>query len=226
MKLYDILKTSKNIKNKDIFKREYRVKRNSDSSGAYAAVYLKKNDPHQVIKTSIKPVDMTYYGKKRPANHADLGYDGYYHYIKLLIESRIYEKNPFFPRIYNVHEKIDERGLSFFNFEMEKLIEFNKEPAPLIWNYFTQIADMEQSGLDEKYFMEDRIYWENAARLLRLIRGNSLLIKNQMLKNAISFIIENKNNFNLDIGQANIMWRRGKYGLQLVITDPYGSTID
>lgn len=171
--------------------------------GFYAKGRPSIHDPFMYTKISAQPVNLE-----------DDGYFNYVQAIKPYIQS-----NPYLPRVYVIKIDKDSEGKAVPKYQMEKL--FN-------------LRELDKNDLDtrdeilrpisEKIFFEPP---ENPKGLFYRI-GRALNfgeydeIKDKKLIQALELIREvNKNdNFEFDLHRNNFLYRRGPYGIQLVIADP------
>jgi hypothetical protein len=210
MNLYDILNTNKTI-NREFNDNRYQRVNNNYDQGVFSSVYGKKNDPHSVIKTNkILSDDNDRFDVKTN--------DGYYHYIKLLDETKIYEQNPYFLRVRNIHVIKDKEGKAIYNFDVEKLFPLYKFSKEIIHRYFNKIFNL-NDDYDEYFNSIDDIYELVYYALMR----DRHLIKDNLLKEALNFLRLNAGNYPPDFHTENIMYRGGKNGMQMVFSDPYGA---
>lgn len=194
-------------------------------SGFFSRVY-KDKDPHLVTKST-----------KTDAYNLET-YDVYWYYIRKIVESKINEHNPYFPRVYGVTSyklksptnKIDAKSemrnakieklesLHSFNRDKELLIPIllrirNKKYLMKYLNTDENFSDI--NGLDIMTFITGFVRDDIA------LRNDDEHIDDKLYLQAIKFIRNiSKKAYNVDIHMDNLMIRRTPYGLQLVITDP------
>lgn len=181
--------------------------------GAYASVMNNKSDPHMVKKHHYSPQDLS----------AD-EYDGYINFAKMLINSKQMD-NPSFPKIYRVKEIDDRYGKTIFRYDMEKLISYQDLEIDELMAVLNRVLDVEA---DRPLDRQRSIQIVLSATIENAIRnGDTSSIKDESLKSAIALVnrmtkaLKNKNiKYMLDVNPGNLMYRRTKYGLQPVITDP------
>jgi hypothetical protein len=171
--------------------------------------------PHSLIKTNIGPINHEIIDSDRKGVFKD-SYDGYHHYIDILKKTRIYENNPYFPRIRSVKTKNYANNRSTHNIEVEKLIDASEIEINTLLNYISNIIDMKTEDMD------DLFQTQVLEAAIRIITRSPSKIIDPLLRDAIRFINDNKENFLLDLYTSNVMFRRWKYGIQMVFNDPYG----
>ena len=198
------------FKSKNVFKhnRDNRPSDN-DKEGHYGRVY-DKPDQHTLTKIPHKA------SKK----------DGYLNYIRHIVNNKLAQQNPFFPRVYEVKEWKDKTGHVKYKIELERLFPVEKEDVEVI------------KGICENLFSEHKI--DKALRQVTSWGQNderktwsivlSILIeecihgivssKNDLLNSACNEIQSRLLNKNLlDLHYGNIMIRKSPYP-QVVIVDP------
>jgi hypothetical protein len=184
-------------------------------TGTYSSVSAKKNDPFLVRKTSD-----TFQGPQYDAKEQD----GYWTYIEGIVKNPELKDNPFFPRVYNIKTIKDPRGKAIYRADIEKLEPLTSLDKSLVIRYFASILNKEKT---KEYLEKHRVRSQDGiiAECVYLIdksasEGNYDFINNAQLAEALQYIHSLSNKFGVDIHSENIMFRRGSYGLQLVITDP------
>ena len=225
MKLVEISITNALTKKEFTDKRRRRTRTNINS-GLFSATYDKKNDPWSVVKTNRELSDENNNDDVNMSNNMKLDFsktqnikkqDGYHYYVDLLIKTKVYEENPFFLRVRNIHTVTDKNNLKIYNFDVEKLsniYQFNKD---IIKNYFESLFTVDSSYdnvFNDFNNIEELLYY-----YLMVDRSQ---IKDEYLKNALNFLRLNSKKYGLDLHGDNILYRRGKYGMQMVFSDPYG----
>lgn len=227
MKLNEISVTNSSINREFKNSRLRRVSRNYNQ-GSFSSVYDKKNDPHSIIKTNKSFSDENNDTGLR--NNTDFKspinikkYDGYHHYVDILMETKIYEENPYFLRVRNIHTVTDKNNKNIYNFDVEKLFPLYKFGVQLIKNYFYRIFELDDSY--DQYFNNIKDV-ENIDAIQSLIyyilMRDRHKIKDNLLKEALNFLRVNSGQFSLDLHGENILYRNGKQGMQMVFSDPYG----
>ena len=206
MKLLEIFDTdTKERTTKDLGKydksyyRDYERQNPTEiGHGKFSYVKDKKSDPHFVQKVMKKASD-------------DLSGDAYYVYIKTIVDQKIAQHNPFAPRVYKINQFKGTDGKQKYSIDMEKLIPLDDISQPELQEYARRLFDIddEVNMYDFSSFVEDAMHG-------RIELKDKNLLK---LFNLINSIKE-KYGFYDDLHAANMMFRRGPYGIQLVITDP------
>lgn len=185
-------------------------------SGKYSTV-KNDNDPHMIKKSS-----------KRARTDLE-SIDPYWTFIKKLVDSGIASRNPYFPRIYNITslKGADEKEIR--RAKMEKLLSYadlHDADVPLL-KIISERINANLNDLDDLDVEIDpvgayiSIISDKIDNLLRNYGINEL--NDDSLIEAIYFIrnmIKENHFMVIDMHTENIMFRRGSYGLQLVITDP------
>lgn len=172
------------------------------------------SDPHLVKKTTKQP-------------NTDLeDYDPYWLYVDALLESKIADNNPFFPRIYTSSKLTGRDYRSARQVRMEKLesltnfTDKNVQSFEMIQNIFLDISNYKFDsyvGLTKYEMISDLCeFIYNCIKDPSSYNGD-----NSKFKEAIKFI-HNLTSISIipDIHEDNLMLRRIPYGFQLVIVDP------
>ncbi len=182
-------------------------------AGSFAKTREHPSDPHMVTKQHHGPHEASR--------------DGFVHWAAYLIHNKLFD-NPHFPRLYNVKRFKDANGKEMYKYDVEKLesIEdgrIGKEALLSIIDQNLDLPDDERPSYD--HYSADELSRLLAAHIDSAIHGYEReIIKSDSLRDAISKIEEyRKQNPKtiVDLHDGNIMVRRGKYGLTLVITDPF-----
>lgn len=181
--------------------------------GFFSSVFPHK-DEHMVTKVSNSPT------------HANI--DGYWKYVNELIKSNIWSSNPFFPRIYSIKKIQNSDDEFIYSGVMEKLIAYKDIDVDILCQYIKTIVN--DAFVDGEI---NRIERSQTAKYLmnrvgdvlcsNIINPNSDEIKNDQLIEALEWFKKSRLTSDLDIHADNMMFRRGKTGIQLVITDPLAS---
>lgn len=192
--------------------------------GTASVISNDKNDPHMVNKKSH---DVNFNERGLPG--FTMGrYDGFRDYAKFIVDNNLAEKNPWFPRIYEMKNfSHNDSGQNVQKYKMEKLIELD------------DLSDDEISFLIEKMFnfetREDHPS-DNLNFLTVLIseiinhgvsyseKVNNIKIIDETFLSAIKYLeefeVQYDANFEDIFTNGNIMFRRTPHGPQLVIVDP------
>lgn len=200
----------------------YAEKQDDPSVGRYSQVKPDENDPHMVNKKSFDPIQDL---EKR---------DGYFYYINKISESGIADGNPYFPRIYDVNIFKDSTGKATFDAKIEKLERgdsLSEEELLLVASHCFKDFD---SAMQRKSAYGGTLERKIPTKKLLILKTISMLlydslrhqgyVKDPLLAEAMKFIddLYRKNkHIDEDLHEDNFMFRRGRYGLQLVITDPF-----
>jgi hypothetical protein len=193
------------------------------TAGLYSQVKPTKNNPFTVTKTTFDPV------KDLEKN------DGYFYYINEIKNSKQAPENPYFPRVYEVRVYKDSQGRAKFKAQIETLIrgdEVSEEELKALGERIFEDFDkaLERNASNKAIFRKHEThttkqkYLHTISMLLNDSMYHQGYIKDPHLKAAAKFIddLQRKNkHIDLDIHDQNFLFRRGKYGIQLVITDPF-----
>lgn len=190
-------------------------KRGELGSGKFSRVKDKKSDPFMVQKIPNKAEDA-------------LSNDAYYCYIAVIVKRKIAQENPFAPRVYKINHFLGNDGSKKYTIDMEKLISAKDIGKDDIKAYAsTLFADSD--GANGSYPIGDAD--DLADKVNDIVHGN--LSTNDQLNSLIDIIKDIKSTatkhnktFYWDLHSGNMMFRRGKNGLQLVITDPLAQSTD
>lgn len=229
MRLDELIKT--NFKQKSVKDYEengedplvrYNQNQDDPTVGRYSQVKPDENDPHMVKKKSYDPIQ-------------DLEQkDGYFFYINKISETGVADGNPFFPRVYDVDVYKDSTGKATFDAKIEKLIrgeELSEEEIMSVgnrcFNDFEEAIERKNAfgGFSERKITNKKLLLLKTISML-LYDGmhDTKYIKEPLLIEALKFInnlYKQNKHIDEDFSESNFMFRRGKYGLQLVITDPF-----
>lgn len=196
MKLKDLFESFQTDENEDFLK--YRG--DEIGRGAFATVYSTEKG-HQ---TAVRSIDY----------HTDYAYS---YWVKNLIERKLRQKNPHFPKFFNIN--IDPKTDIIIDAEMERL---------------TPGHDLTSDQLDLLFF---DVYGDKVPPDKRLLKdindqcktGNSR-IQNKLLIEACKITTDlyklRRDELIWDLHGDNIMARIYKYGIQLVITDPFAPVLE
>ena len=195
-----------------------------ESSGLWASTYATPDEPgtaHKIIRSAV-----------------NLKSDAYFKYVSALAKNDRITSNPYFPKIYNVTVKQDEKGLSRYAVEMEALLDFST----------LSVEEMQMLG-DRMFFNFEPMLKHYRARMTELGVKDAKLTDHKTLQFALLKALENLFTYNTkaityikdpklkaamlilsslvkkdrvapDIHDGNLMIRRGPGGPQIVITDP------
>lgn len=183
----------------------------SKDSGTFSKVNPSPNDPFTVNKIS-KDHRETYGGKYNAEHH-----DGYWSYITAIVNNDELKSNPFLPRVYSIKSYYDKEGNKKFIANIEKLLNYKEVDTKQLKQYIPHIIDI---GNDNNYFDQYPLLALCDTIEAAAYHGNYAHIKNEKLIEALKFINSISNRYHIDLHSDNIMFRRTKYGIELVITDP------
>lgn len=183
-------------------------------SGVYSKVRNDPNDPHMV--------------QKRHRDPKAASTDGFVKWADYLINNKLVDTNPHFPRIYNARKIEDSEGKNIYKYQIEKLVsaeDVSPKILEAIWRQnFTQYSMPEDI---EELDAED-IADTMSGIISMAVEGNSEYmddIISDSLKEAVkhlrAYYAETNYNALPDLHSGNIMLRRTPHGIQLVITDPF-----
>lgn len=167
----------------------------------------------------VKPGTDEFTIKKRSHTFSNLTNDAYFTYVKTIVDNKLFESNPYFPRIYAINTIKDKNtGEERYSINMEKLITLDS------------ISDESLDIIYQRIFgvpIEKSVFTHStrlSIDLLDTVENNNLsIIKDQYCKEALQLIKsikENNARFIYDIHDNNIMIRKTNFGDQLVFTDP------
>lgn len=231
MKLHEILDTSIKYRGVPDYQengenannRYWNNKEKDPNAGYFSKVEPKKNDPFMVRKTNFDPVK-------------DLEQrDGYFHYINELKKSKLAEQNPYFPRVYDVKVYKDSQGKARYKADIEKLIhasELSSEElmhvGKKMFNDFDRGLTRMSGDTDNSIVQALSVGKEKILHTINMLLDDSFYslsyIKDPTLEEAVAFLKKlHKQNpkIEFDLKSDNFMFRRGRNGPQLVITDPF-----
>lgn len=181
-------------------------KKNLDS-GSMASVKQDVNDPHMVIKHNLSPFTARD--------------DSYPDFINYLIENKI--ENIHFPKVYDIHKIYDRYGRYIYKYRLEKLI-------PLKDASLEEFQNFRYNTFDDDHVFENRVSYmaiDLGIMMRELCNPYSpssklAILKSESLKEACIIVRNMTKELKTysDIYEKNLMWRRGPYGLTLVIIDP------
>lgn len=220
MLLNELIQTT--IKNRDVEDHDYSALKNqqqdnSDKAGrekgfgAYGRVVPNKADPHMVKKNNYAPV-----------SNAEMN-DGYFAYIKAVVDSKAADSNPAFPRVYDIKTFTDRYGDQRYRINLEKLLHFDELSGKEVYALGERLFnnwDVEYSRAVDNDTLDTST--EEVQHLFTEMLSDPSNIKDENVKNALQFIhnLAKKKKLQIDIQGDNFMFRRTKYGLQLVLVDP------
>lgn len=151
--------------------------------------------------------------------------DQYWTYVDRLITTKIWEENPFFPRIYSI-KRYELENRQLYKGIMEKLIPASSIEKDILDDYLKSLMNSQDlnSAIDAyEYFNRNKNVVNAFGMIVEdIINGRKSIdiITNDALAEAIDWLRANRDMGSLDIHGDNIMFRRGKTGIQLVFADP------
>lgn len=185
-----------------------------DKNAGWSGHVIPGNDPHVM--------------KKRNFVAQRENDDGYFTYIKDVVDNKIASSNPYAPRVYKVDSIEDASGKSKYDIEIETLQKTDNVPDELISAVASRLFN--QTQLD--------IAVNTLAGVMRHISGGpgpgmvlaraiELTIKQKIVSNDSKLnrlcdrihALMKRNDFELDVHASNIMFRLGATP-QVVIVDP------
>lgn len=179
----------------------------NEKSGFAGRVYS-SGDPHSLNKINYDPVK-------------DID-DGYMVYIKHLVDTGLYNENPYAPRVYKMDVIEDARGKSKYKIQIEKLAKMDSVDQRIVINILTRLFDLEQV----EYVAERIPFAVNdpvrlLAKCIECVADQEFESKDPLLNKLCDTIhdLDKKHKLEIDIHGSNIMLRLGKTP-QVVIVDP------
>lgn len=163
---------------------------------------------------------------KKSHMFTNLENDGYFTYIKYIVDNKLSEKNPYFPRVYEIKTFTDNNQNKRYSIKLETLIDLNDLDEDELYNLINNLFKDADAHIAE---MKSATNVKQQKTILffvleDLIKSSDLNLysKDELLYDAIKIIrtIKASSGFEWDLHAGNMMARRGKTGLQLVITDP------
>lgn len=194
--------------------------------GTASVVFNDKNDPHMVNKKSHEV------NFNKGSEGFSMGrYDGFRDYAKFIIDNKLADKNPWFPRIYEMKNfSHTDSGQNVQKYKIEKLIGLQNLTQQEIDFLYKKLFSIETDD-DHDYSnkMEDLEILVNYISI-GFTRGESYLeyarditIEDNTLSQAIDYVMKFKNQYKISLDDwtlDNLMFRRTSYGPQIVIVDP------
>lgn len=179
--------------------------RDEPNRGVYSKGRSNFQDPFMFTKISTRPVK--------------LENDAYYNYVQAI--KPYISSNPYLPRVYVIKTDIDSEGRAIPKYQMEKL--FN----------LTDFDDEEElKPIGEKIFTNPPSNIIDTLKSIRRALENGIYagIKDKKLIQALQIIKQVHDSsdykFYYDLHDGNFLFRKGPYGIQLVISDPLGDLGD
>jgi hypothetical protein len=216
--LEDIIPTRQNVTlNRNLDGDKVPDPRNKIGSGHFS-VARPDRDPHMIKKY----------------NHNFEDHDPFNDYVEYIVEHKL-TGNPYFPRVYNIKTVSDPNGQQSHKYTIEKLISAKElepeEVSTLIERTFT---DMVAKDIIETSSEPDNIRFYHNSETYSLHStwvqnihsaieyGDTSNITDENLSEAVKVIHDMIKNlkFANDLHANNVMYRRTKYGVQPVISDP------
>lgn len=152
--------------------------------------------------------------------------DSYSIFIKNIVKDRLAQKNPYFPRVYNVEIVTDPSGYQRYRVDMEKLNPIDSASDEELVYLFKKMFNID--WLPERYRNIEHLDRERKIRAFNfaLKEGfqNVGYLKDEALKNAFEYLkmmYTQEFGMVLDLHAGNYMFRRTPMGAQVVIVDPF-----
>lgn len=182
--------------------------------GRGTAAYVLKNpdDPHTVKRKTHSPLRPT---TNRHGEFEHRRFDGFNVWAKFIIDNKLAEKNPYFPRIYEIERISDKGDNQYYNYETEKLYKISS------------LNRKEITAISEKITGYDNLRWPDhiCEFLEKVINGTTYTPDESLVecKNYMKQFVDETEMQIDDMGGNNILVRRTSLGVHLVINDPiYG----
>lgn len=187
--------------------------------GLGAVVY--DNDEHTVNRV----------GKWRADDSQQHPETMYRSFIDAIIKNPKYDGNPYFPRVYDITDYIDKMGMRKSRYKLERLnhLDDTHIVIAILNKIFGENLDKVLDFYDINYKDIEHVKLQKLVDVLAkeviktIIRGNRMgyIVDHKFLE--ACFILGHSGipKTRLDIRYANLMYRTGPTGPQLVITDPY-----
>lgn len=202
---------SKNVFNYEQDKKRRNERTGSDKEGHFGRVY-DKPDQHTLTKVP----------------HQASTKDGYLIYIRYIVNNKLAQNNPFFPRVYDLKEWKDKNGYTKYKVELERLFPIENEEVEVIKGLCESLFSNHK--IEKTFhkvngwgFSDERKEWSTILAILIeacILGDGSVASTNNLLNSACEQIRGNllKGNI-LDLHYGNIMVRKSPYP-QVVIVDP------
>lgn len=210
MRIFEIMKPTIVVKQQD---KPF----NMDKLNKAAEKHLSKDDASVFSKGKQDPKDPFMFNKTSllPSNLKD---DAYYNYIKAA--KSYMNRNPYFPRVYDITLTKDSEGRIIPKYSIEKLIDaehWSDDEGNLPYNETNK-------AMLEKLFVNPPKVGNVEDYLNKALKQNDFSnIKDELLINALALIKKVKESnpkFNYDLHGNNTRYRLGPMGPQLVLMDP------
>lgn len=182
----------------------------SGRAGFYGRVH-DNGDPHMV--------------EKIPFHAAPQGHDGYYAYIKYLVDNKVYDSNPYAPRVYKLKTIKDASNNMKYKAQLERLQPFTSLGKDIVIGLGEMLfgEDIFQNELEKWVWMSGERYAVIAfTKMLTKICNGKIESSDPKLNelcHIIKSICDSVEGFDIDIHSGNVMWRLSPHP-QLVIVDP------
>lgn len=186
--------------------------------GAFSTVKDDRTDPHMVKKHHYSPI-----------TDNDEYIDGYVKFVNYLIANEISFTN--LPRIYNVKKIIDKNKQYIYTYQLEKLIPCTAVDVDELIALYKRTV---KANLPEQLHQyDDTTKAKEIVRMMGRIFETAVMyndydrIKDESVIETLKVIarfmeVASDDDLGLDMSNSgNLMFRRGPYGIQLVITDPF-----
>ena len=176
---------------------------NTEKSGNFGKVYS-TNDPFSVTKVPHEP---TY-----------LETDGYYQYIKAVVDGKLAQSNPYYPRVQSIETVSDKENNSRYKIKLEPLQEIRDVDSKIIISIFEDLFPVDFKNIHgDGDNLEATVDTLLMGSFLRFLDEKS---PNKKYNEVVELVTKLSNRRNMiDMSSKNAMIRLSPYP-QLVITDP------
>lgn len=174
------------------------------------------NGAFAYVKNGTTPFEV----RKKSYQYTRLTNDGYFVYITTIMKNKLFESNPYFPRIYSINTVQDKNSkMQRYSVNMEKLQTIRSASPESIFAIHDKIFGEDSASTQSIY----RIYNLLNTKLRSMIYNiNSYKIYDEQCMEALQLIynLRTEYDFDNDLHINNMMIRKTSIGDQLVITDP------
>lgn len=187
----------------------------SKNMGAYGKVTQSRNDPFTINKTPHLPQE----------DIQDT--DSYSIYIKKITDDKMAQKNPYFPRVYDIKITSDKYQQQKYSIKMEKLQNISQSSDEELIYFLEKMFKIEL--FPQRYQPLDELTHEGKIRAMSFALKESIdndsLVNDEILEEALNYLKMLYNNpaYGLawDLHAGNYMVRRTPSGGQIVFVDPF-----